>query len=67
MRRRNEVGDVHLLLQVVAEMTTGTKIGIETSQRFASLGDVDVLVTDAGIEAAEQRAFEKAGIEVVVA
>jgi DeoR family fructose operon transcriptional repressor len=51
----------------VVVLADSSKIGVETSQRFASLSDVDVLVTDAGIEAADHRSFEKAGIEVVVA
>ena len=51
----------------VVVLADSSKIGVETSQRFASLSDIDVLITDAGIEAADHRAFEKAGIEVVVA
>ena len=35
--------------------------------RFAELAEVDVLVTDDGIAAADRRALERAGIEVVVA
>lgn len=48
-------------------LADSSKIGAETSQRFAAIEDVDVLVTDDGIDASERRAFEKAGVEVVVA
>lgn len=48
-------------------LTDSSKIGVETAQRFASLQDVDVLITDAGIDAGDRRAIEKAGVEVVVA
>ena len=48
-------------------LADSSKIGVETSQRFAAIEEVDVLVTDDGIDASERRAFEKAGVEVVVA
>jgi DeoR family fructose operon transcriptional repressor len=48
-------------------LSDSSKIGVETSQRFAALADVDVLVTDDGIAAGDRRALEKAGLEVVVA
>ncbi|MGH3360984.1 MAG: DeoR/GlpR family DNA-binding transcription regulator [Nocardioides sp.] len=44
-----------------------SKIGVETTQRFATLDEVDVLVTDNGITDGDRRAFENAGLEVVVA
>lgn len=48
-------------------VSDSSKIGVETSQRFAALADVDVLVTDDGIADEDRRALEKAGLEVVVA
>lgn len=48
-------------------LADSSKIGVEASQRFAVLGDVDVLVTDSGIAREDRRALEKAGLEVVVA
>ena len=48
-------------------LSDSSKIGVETSQRFAALADVDVLVTDDGIADDDRRALEKAGLEVVVA
>jgi len=48
-------------------LADSSKIGVETSQRFAALEDVDVLVTDSGIDPSARRALEKAGLEVVVA
>ena len=48
-------------------LADATKIGVETAVRFAALADVDALVTDAGIDRADHRALERAGLEVVVA
>ena len=48
-------------------LSDSSKIGVETSQRFAALADVDVLVTDDGISDDDRRALEKTGLEVVVA
>ena len=48
-------------------LADSSKIGVETAQRFATIGDVDVLVTDSGIADDDRRALEKAGLEVVVA
>ena len=48
-------------------LADSSKIGVETSQRFATVSDVDVLVTDNGITDDARRALEKAGLEVVVA
>lgn len=48
-------------------LADSSKIGVETSQRFASLAEVDVLVTDNGITNDARTALEKAGLEVVVA
>ncbi len=51
----------------VVVLADSSKIGVETAQRFAVVEDVDVLVTDSGIETGARRALEKVGLEVVVA
>ncbi len=51
----------------VVVVADASKIGVENAQRFASLDDLDVLVTDSGIEDEDRSALEKAGLEVVVA
>ncbi|QBR94597.1 DeoR/GlpR family DNA-binding transcription regulator [Nocardioides euryhalodurans] len=48
-------------------LADSSKIGVETSIRFASIDDVDVLVTDADIDDDDRDALVKAGLEVVVA
>ncbi|WP_374456519.1 DeoR/GlpR family DNA-binding transcription regulator [Nocardioides sp.] len=48
-------------------LADSTKLGVETAVRFATLDSIDVLVTDSGIESADRRALEHAGIEVVIA
>ncbi|MFC7494839.1 MULTISPECIES: DeoR/GlpR family DNA-binding transcription regulator [unclassified Nocardioides] len=48
-------------------LSDSSKVGTETAIRFARLDEVDALVTDGGISAADRRAFEEAGLEVVVA
>ena len=53
--------------QQVVVLADATKIGLERTVRFAELDEVDVLVTDDGITAADRKAFESAGLEVVVA
>jgi DeoR family transcriptional regulator, fructose operon transcriptional repressor len=52
--------------QVVA-LADATKLGIDTAVRFASPGEIDVLVTDSAISNADRRSLAKAGVEVVVA
>lgn len=49
--------------QVVA-VADASKVGVESPIRFASLAEVDVLVTDSGIDPAEEAAFAAAGVEV---
>lgn len=49
--------------QVVA-LADASKVGIESPIRFASLDEVDVLVTDTGIDPDDQAAFAAAGVEV---
>lgn len=51
----------------VVVLADSSKIGAEHTVRFADLGDVDVLVTDSGIDETDRKAFEDYGIEVVVA
>jgi DeoR family transcriptional regulator, fructose operon transcriptional repressor len=51
----------------VVVVADSSKVGVENAQRFASLDDLDVLVTDTGIEDEDRAALEKAGLEVVVA
>jgi DeoR family fructose operon transcriptional repressor len=48
-------------------LADSSKVGAESPVRFAELAEVDVLVTDDGIAAADRRALERAGVEVVVA
>ncbi len=43
------------------------KIGVESSLRFATLEEIDVLVTDDAISDADRRALDRTGVEVVVA
>ena len=51
--------------QRVVVLTDATKVGQERTIRFAPLADIDVLVTDDGIDAADVTAFETAGLDVV--
>jgi DeoR family fructose operon transcriptional repressor len=51
--------------QRVVALADASKIGQERTVRFAALGDIDVLVTDDGIDAADVAAFEAAGLDVV--
>jgi len=48
-------------------LADSSKIGTEAPVRFAEIAELDVLVTDDGITAADRRAWERAGVEVVVA
>lgn len=48
-------------------LADASKIGQETAQRFAELSDIDVIVTDAGIDPRDQAALEAHGPEVVIA
>jgi DeoR family fructose operon transcriptional repressor len=51
--------------QRVIALADATKVGQERTVRFAALDDIDVLVTDAGIDPADVAAFEAAGLDVV--
>jgi len=48
-------------------LADATKIGVESSLRFATLKEIDVIVTDDSISENDRRALERAGVEVVVA
>ncbi len=48
-------------------LADATKIGHESSMRFATTGDIDVLVTDNGIRDDDRQALAAAGVEVVIA
>ena len=50
----------------VVVLADSSKIGVERTVRFATLADVDTLVTDDGITQADRTALEAAGVEVVV-
>jgi DeoR family fructose operon transcriptional repressor len=53
--------------QRVVVLADSSKVGHETTVRFAELADVDVLITDAGITEADRSALERHGLQVVVA
>ncbi len=48
-------------------LADASKVGVETAQRFASLDELDVLVTDSGITDEDRQGLESAGLDVVVA
>jgi DeoR family fructose operon transcriptional repressor len=51
----------------VVVLVDSSKIGQEHMVRFADLADIDVVVTDAGIEGAERAELEAHDVEVVIA
>lgn len=51
--------------QRVVALSDASKVGQERTVRFAALEDIDVLVTDEGITAADAKSFEAVGLEVV--
>jgi DeoR family fructose operon transcriptional repressor len=51
----------------VVVLVDSSKIGQEHMVRFAELGDIDVVVTDSGIDPADRAALERHDVEVVVA
>jgi DeoR family fructose operon transcriptional repressor len=53
--------------QRVVALADSSKVGVESIVRFAALEDVEVLVTDDGIEDGDRDALGAAGLEVVVA
>lgn len=48
----------------VVVLADASKVGVESPIRFASLAEVDVLVTDAGIDPSDKDAYTAAGVEV---
>jgi DeoR family transcriptional regulator, fructose operon transcriptional repressor len=48
-------------------LADASKVGVETAQRFASLDELDVLVTDSEIKDEDRQGLESAGLDVVVA
>jgi DeoR family fructose operon transcriptional repressor len=48
-------------------LADASKIGTESTLRFAALDEIDVLVTDDGVSAVDRRAITQTGLEVVVA
>ena len=53
--------------RLVVALADSSKIGRENTVRFATLGDIDVLVTDDGISAQDARVLNDHGLELVVA
>jgi DeoR family transcriptional regulator, fructose operon transcriptional repressor len=53
--------------RLVVALADASKFGIETAVRFAAPGEIDVLVTDGDVSAADRRALAKAGVEVLIA
>lgn len=51
----------------VVALADASKFGVETAVRFATPGEIDVLITDADAPSADRRALVETGIEVVVA
>lgn len=47
-------------------LADSSKIGARAQLRFCALEEVDILITDSGIDAASRKLFEGAGIEVIV-
>ncbi|WP_325599852.1 DeoR/GlpR family DNA-binding transcription regulator [Nocardioides sp.] len=48
-------------------LADSTKIGVESSLRFAALSDIDVLITDSGVSDEDASALAAADVEVVIA
>ena len=53
--------------QTTVVLADSTKLDRTSAIRFADLDEVQVLVTDAGIEAPTRARLERAGLQVVVA
>jgi DeoR family fructose operon transcriptional repressor len=51
----------------VVVLADATKVGVETTVRFAAVDEVDVMLTDAEIDRAQRKELVAAGVEVVVA
>lgn len=57
---------VHAAQQVVA-LVDHTKFGYIGFSRVAPISEIDVLITDSGVDPQDVKRFEKAGVEVIVA
>jgi DeoR family fructose operon transcriptional repressor len=53
--------------RTVVVLADSSKVGRETTVRFAAVDEVDVLVTDPGIEPSARASLEAAGVQVVLA
>jgi DeoR family transcriptional regulator, fructose operon transcriptional repressor len=53
--------------QQVVVLADHTKVGEDSAVRFATIDQVDVLVTDRGLDVVDREALEEAGVEVVLA
>jgi DeoR family fructose operon transcriptional repressor len=53
--------------QQVVVLADHTKVGEEDAVRFASIEEVDALITDGGLAPSHRRSLEEAGVEVVLA
>lgn len=53
--------------QQVVVLADHTKVGEEDAVRFASIEEVDALITDADLGPSDRQALEEAGVEVVLA
>lgn len=51
----------------VVGLVDSTKVGVDSSVRFATLDEIDVLVTDAAIRPGDRTPIARTGVEVVVA
>ena len=51
----------------VVVLADSSKFGVETAIRFAATAEVDAVITDSDVSAADRRAMAKTGVEVVVA
>jgi DeoR family fructose operon transcriptional repressor len=56
-----------LAARQVIVLADHTKVGEEDAVRFAPIDEVDVLVTDAGLQQGDQEILEDAGVELVLA
>lgn len=53
--------------RLVVALVDASKLGVESAVRFASLDDLDVVVTDSSVDPAVCREIEATGVRVVVA
>jgi DeoR family fructose operon transcriptional repressor len=53
--------------QQVVVLADHTKVGEDDAVRFASIDQVDALISDGGLQDPDRQALEDAGVEVVLA